>query len=33
MKAVFIAFNQAHEDDVLMALRRMNVRGYTGGLP
>ena len=30
MKAVFIAFNQAHEDDVLMALRRMNVRGYTG---
>ncbi len=30
MKAVFIAFNQAHEDDVLLVFRRMNIKGYTG---
>lgn len=30
MKAVFIAYNQAHEDDVLAAMRRIGVKGYTG---
>lgn len=30
MKAVFIAFNQAHGEDVLELMRQANVRGYTG---
>lgn len=30
MKAVFISYNQAHEDDVLRTMRELDVRGYTG---
>lgn len=30
MKAVFIAFNQAHEEDVLLIMQQLNVKGYTG---
>ncbi len=27
MKAVFIAYNQAHEDDVLTAMRELDIKG------
>lgn len=30
MKAVFIAYNQAHEDDVLTAMRELDIKGFTG---
>ncbi len=30
MKAVFIAYNQAHEEDVLSAMRQLDIKGYTG---
>ncbi len=30
MKAIFVAYDQAQADNVLAALSRTNVRGYTG---
>lgn len=30
MKSVFIAYNQAHEDDVLTAMRELDIKGFTG---
>lgn len=30
MKAVFIAFNQAHKEDIDNAMLRMNLKGFTG---
>ena len=30
MTAVFIAYNQAHEDDVLTAMRELDIKGFTG---
>lgn len=30
MKAVFIAFNQAHEEDVALTMKQLNIKGYTG---